>query len=120
MATKVSTLNKIDIAILEPHGSLVGDSRTDELRAKSRDLFEQGNRKLVIDLGGISYINSSGIGALVGIHTMYTKAQGRVKLCGLGKSIQNVFVVTRLTSVFDVEETRDAAVKSFQSMARSI
>ncbi|HEY4643099.1 MAG TPA: hypothetical protein VIH68_00105, partial [Bacteroidota bacterium] len=55
MATKVSTLNKIDIAILEPHGSLVGDSRTDELRAKSHDLFEQGNRKLVIDLGGISY-----------------------------------------------------------------
>jgi anti-sigma B factor antagonist len=113
MAVKVTTMNNLDIAVVEPRGSLIGGEETDELKAKARDLLEQGNRKLVLDLGGVSYINSSGIGALVGIHTMYTKAGGKIKLCQMGKGVQNVFVITRLASVFDLEETREAAIKKF-------
>ncbi|MBM4161380.1 MAG: STAS domain-containing protein [Ignavibacteria bacterium] len=113
MAVKVTTMNNLEIAILEPRGSLIGGEETDELKDKARDLLEQGNRKLVLDLGGVAYINSSGIGALVGVHAMYTKAGGKIKLCQMGKGVQNVFVITRLASVFDVEETRDGAVKSF-------
>jgi len=113
MAVKVTTMNNLEIAVIEPRGSLIGGEETDELKAKARDLLEQGNRKLVLDLGGVSYINSSGIGAWVGIHTMYTKAGGKIKLCEMGKGVQNVFVITRLASVFDLEETRDAAVKKF-------
>jgi anti-sigma B factor antagonist len=113
MAVKVTTMNNLEIAVIEPRGSLIGGEETDELKAKARDLLEQGNRKLVLDLGGVSYINSSGIGALVVIHTMYTKAGGKIKLCEMGKGVQNVFVITRLASVFDLEETRDAAVKKF-------
>lgn len=113
MATKLSTINNLEIAVLEPRGSLIGGEETDELKSKAHDLLEQGNRKLVLDLGGVTYINSTGIGALVGIHTMYTKSQGKIKLCNMGKGVQNVFVITRLSSVFDVEETRDVAVKNF-------
>lgn len=113
MATKLSTINNLEIAVLEPRGSLIGGEETDELKTKAHDLLEQGNRKLVLDLGGVTYINSTGIGALVGIHTMYTKSQGKIKLCNMGKGVQNVFVITRLSSVFDVEETRDVAVKNF-------
>ncbi len=69
MATKVTTLNNLEIAILEPRGSIIGGGETDELKTKARDLFEQGNRKLVIDLGGVTYINSTGIGALVSLGT---------------------------------------------------
>jgi len=110
MSVKVTTLNNLDIAVLEPRGSIIGGKETDELKEKAKDLFEQGNRKLVVDLGGVNYINSTGIGALVGLHAMYTKGQGKIKLCNMGKSVQNVFVITKLTSVFDVEETRDAAI----------
>lgn len=113
MATKLSTINNLEIAVLEPRGSLIGGEETDELKSKAHDLLEQGNRKLVLDLGSVTYINSTGIGALVGIHTMYTKSQGKIKLCNMGKGVQNVFVITRLSSVFDVEETRDVAVKNF-------
>lgn len=113
MATKLSTINNLEIAVLEPRGSLIGGEETDELKTKARDLLEQGNRKLVLDLASVTYINSTGIGALVGIHTMYSKSQGKIKLCNMGKGIQNVFVITRLSSVFDVEETRDVAVKNF-------
>lgn len=113
MATKVSTLNNLEIAVLEPRGSLIGGEETDELKAKAKDLIEQGNKKMVLDLGNVTYINSSGIGALVGIHTMYSKAEGKIKLCRMGKGVQNVFVITRLASVFDIEESRDDAVNSF-------
>ena len=81
---------------------------------KAKDLLEQGNRKLVLDLGGVTYINSSGIGALVGLHSMYQKSAGKIKLCNVAKGVENVFVITKLTSVFDVEDDRDAAVKSFK------
>ncbi|MEK7670362.1 MAG: STAS domain-containing protein, partial [Bacteroidota bacterium] len=80
MATKLSTLNNLEIAILEPKGSLIGGDETDELKSKAKDLIEQGNKKLVLDLGGVTYINSSGIGALVAIHSMYKKASGQIKL----------------------------------------
>jgi anti-sigma B factor antagonist len=113
MATKVSSLNNLEIAVLEPRGSLIGGEETDELKDKAHDLLEQGNKKLVLDLGNVTYINSTGIGAVVALHTMYTKVGGKVKLCRVGKGVQNVFVITRLASVFDIEETREAAVKSF-------
>lgn len=112
MGTKVKTLDNLGIAILEPRGSLIGGDEIDELRVQARELFEGGNRKLIIDLGRVNHINSSGIGTLVSIHAMYAKAQGKAKLCAVGKGVENVFVITKLASVFDVEETRDAAVKS--------
>jgi len=115
MSTKLMTLNSLEIAILEPHGSLIGGDETDELKTKAKDLIEQGNRKLIIDMGSVNYVNSSGIGALVSIHSLYDKVNGKVKLCNLGKSVQNVFVITKLTAVFDVEENREEAIKSFQS-----
>ena len=68
----------------------------------------------MIDLAGVTYINSSGLGALVSIHTNYGRVDGRICLCGMGKSVKNVFVLTRLTSIFDVEETLDSAIAIFQ------
>jgi anti-sigma B factor antagonist len=114
MTTKLTTLNNLDIAVLEPRGSLIGGEETDDLKAKAKDLIEQGNKKLIIDLGGITYINSSGIGALVGIHSLYQKISGQIKLCNVGKGVQNVFVITKLTSVFDVEENRQEAINSLK------
>ncbi len=112
MATKTTTLNNLDIAVLEPRGSLIGGEETDELKAKAKDLIEQGNKKLIIDLGGITYINSSGIGALVAVYSLYQKISGKIKLCNVAKGVQNVFVITKLTGVFDVEEDREQAIKS--------
>lgn len=115
MSVKVTTLDNLAIAVVEPKGKIIGGEETDDLKAKVTDLLAQGNRKLVVDLSNVNYINSTGIGALVHIYTSYTNVQGKVKLCGMGKSVQNIFVITKLTSVFDTEDTREAAVKSFQT-----
>jgi anti-sigma B factor antagonist len=114
MATKLTTFDNLDIALLEPRGSLIGGEETDELKAKAKDLVEQGNKKLILDLGSITYINSSGIGALVSIHSMYQKMSGKIKLCNVAKGVQNVFVITKLTGVFDVEEDREQAINSLK------
>jgi anti-sigma B factor antagonist len=115
MSIKVTTLNHVDIAVIEARGSIIGGDETDELKAKAKDLVDQGNKKLILDLTHVTYLNSSGIGAVVSIHTMYSKAEGRIKVCGLGKGVKNVFVITSLTRVIDVEESREDALKSFQA-----
>ncbi len=114
MAVKAMTLNNLDVAILELRGSFIGGEETDELKVEAVDLFEQGNRKLIIDLANLTYCNSLGIGCLVSIHAMYSKGDGKIKLCAMGKGIKNVFVITKLMSVFDVEENRTDAITNFQ------
>ncbi len=114
MAVKAMTMNNLDVAVLELKGSFLGGNETNELKTAATDLFEQGNRKLVLDLGGVNYLNSMGIGALVSIYTMYAKDKGRIKLCHMGKGIQNTFVITKLITIFDIEEKREDAIKKLQ------
>jgi len=113
MGIKAITTGDPSIAVLELHGPLVDYEETGALKAKATELFGQGNRKLVIDLSDVGYVNSLGIGSLVSIYTMYTKGNGKIRLAGMGKSIKNVFVITRLISIFDVDETREDAIENF-------
>jgi Ca-activated chloride channel family protein len=114
MAIKTTTLQRGKIGVIEVKGSLVGEEETDELRSAVADFVEKGNKKLIIDLAKATYLNSTAIGMLVQAHTTYSKNKGRVKLCGIGKSINNIFVITKLTLVFDVAETRKDAIKAFE------
>jgi anti-sigma B factor antagonist len=110
MAVKTSTVQSGTIGVVEVKGSLVGGEETDELRSAVADFVEQGNKKLVIDLSKVTYLNSTAIGVLVSAHTTYSRNGGKVKLCGINKNINNIFVITKLTMVFEVCETRDDAV----------
>jgi len=113
MAVKATTLQSGKIGVIEVKGSLVGGEETDELRNAVADFVEQGTKKLIIDLGKVTYLNSTAIGVLVSAHTTFSKNKGHVKLCGIHKNINNIFVITKLTLVFDVSETREAAVAGF-------
>lgn len=113
MALKVSKLADGDVAVMEPKGELVGGEETDELRAEIEKLAAGGNKKLVIDLGKTNYLNSTAIGVLIWAHTHYAKNGGEVKLANLNKSIRNIFVITKLTLVFDVRDSQLDAVASF-------
>ncbi len=115
MALKSSTLESGTIGVLEVKGSLVGGEETDELRSAIADFVEQGNKKLIIDLGKVTYLNSTAIGVLVQAHTTYSKNKGKVVINGVNKNISNIFVITKLTLVFDVTETREEAVSKLQT-----
>ncbi len=110
MKLKTSTMDDGKVIILEPKGSLVGGDETDELKKAVALHLEQGNRKLIIDLGDVEYLNSSAIGAMVSAHTSYMNRQGKMILCNVNKSITNVFVVTKLSTIFTSAETREDAI----------
>jgi anti-sigma B factor antagonist len=114
MSIKSRTEQNGRIAIIDVRGSLVGDGDTDVLRGDVNDFIEQGNKCLVINLQKVNYMNSTGIGSLISAFTSYKKAGGEVKLAGLSNNIQSLLAVTKLIDVFDVHDTIDQAVKSFQ------
>ena len=112
MALKTSTLDG-GIGLIEARGSLVGGDETDELRQAIAGFVAREYSKLIIDLSGVTFLNSTAIGVLVSAQTTYARRQWQVKLCGINKNIDNIFVITKLTLVFDVHEKKADAVKSF-------
>lgn len=112
MSVKSTTLENGTIGVIEVKGSLVGGDETDELRRHISDFVQQGNKKLVIDLSKVTYLNSTAIGVLVSTHTSYSRIGGRLVLCGINKNINNIFVITKLTMVFQVHDTQEEAIKA--------
>jgi len=115
MSVKTTTLHSGKIGIIEVKGSLVGGEETDELRSAVADFVEQGTKNLIIDLSKVTYLNSTAIGVLVSTHTTFSRSNGKVKMTGINKNINNIFVITKLTLVFDVTETREEAVKALEA-----
>jgi len=112
MSLEVRTVG--DVTILTPKGMLLGGKETDELQGKIRELTEAGNKKLLIDLGKTTFMNSVYLGVLIGGHTSYAKRGAKMKLCAVDKKIQNIFVVTKLSLVFEVYDTEKDALKTFE------
>ena len=113
MSVKTRTEVSGKIGVIEIKGSLVGDKETDQFRDSVNDFIEQGNKCLVVNLGKVNYMNSSGIGALISAHTTYSKNGGVVKLAGLSNNVQNLLVVTKLIDIFDVYDSVDEAIDNF-------
>ncbi len=112
MAVKTSTLED-GIGLIEVKGSLVGGDETVEVRQAVAGFIDREYQKLIIDLSKVTYLNSTAIGVLVSAHTSYARKGWQVKLCGINANINNIFVITKLTLIFDVYDTRDEAIKSF-------
>jgi anti-sigma B factor antagonist len=110
MSIKSSTMNDGKVVILEPKGSLIGGNETDELKITINSLLDKGNLKLIVDLADVSYLNSSAIGVLTVAHNSYQKHQGKLILCNLNKNISNIFLVTKLSTIFLSEDKREDAI----------
>jgi len=114
MSVKTSTLSDGGIGVIEVKGSLMGGDETVEMRQAVAGFVDRGYEKLLIDLSGVTYLNSTAIGVLVAAQTTYARRNWQIKLCGLNKNIQNIFVITKLTLVFEVYDTQKEAVASFK------
>ena len=112
MAIKTSTLAE-GIGLIEARGTFSGGDETIALRQAVAGFVEQDYQKMIIDLTNTTYINSTALGILVAAHTTYTKKGWKVKICGVNNNVNNIFVITRLSLVFDVFETQKQAVESF-------
>jgi len=101
------------IAILYPKGYLTGGEETDELERGIKNLSEGGNKHLIINLSETQHLNSTALGVLISAHSNYVRRAGQMKLCGVDKRIENIFVITKLSLVFDVFSTEEQAIASF-------
>jgi anti-sigma B factor antagonist len=83
------------------------------LRDAMRDMVSKNQKKILLNLGDVSYIDSSGIGELVSGFTTVTNGGGNLKLLNLNKRVKDLLQITKLYTVFEVHEDEAAAIRSF-------
>lgn len=106
-----------DVVLLDVRGRLTLGQETAELRSKLTRLIEAGNLKIVLNLQGVSYIDSSGLSTLVACYATARKSSGSLKLTHLTTRVRDLLQITRLSTVFETYSSVEDAVKSFQTPA---
>jgi anti-sigma B factor antagonist len=104
-----------DVAIVTVTGDITLNQGGDVLlKDKINSLLQQGAKKVLLDLGGVAYVDSAGLGQLVSVHTTMGSHGGRLKLLNLSKRLTDLLVVTKLVTVFDSYEDEAEALASFK------
>jgi anti-sigma B factor antagonist len=101
------------VKILDLSGQITFTQGDTLLKDKIHSLVHQGDKKLLVNLAKINYIDSAGLGQLVGAYTTVTQAGGKLKLVNLTKRIHDLLTITKLTTVFETFDSEQDAVKSF-------
>jgi len=109
----VSTKQVLTISVISAKGRFEGGIETDELEKAIADAIAAGNTRLVINLKDCDYLSSTPIGVLARALANYKTRNGEIKLCGLGKRVKDIFVMTKLIMMFDHHETEDQALAAF-------
>lgn len=99
-----------DTHVLTPRRDLSGGDETRELERAIKEIVAQGPPQIVVDLGKVSYINSTGLGSLVAAHTSCKNREGWLRLARTGKRIKNLFLITKLAFVFETFDNVDDAL----------
>lgn len=104
---------KYNCIIIEFKGKIMGGPDAEKFRDDLHKLIEEDKKEVVVDLGKVSFMNSSGLGLLIGGLTTMKNAGGDLKICRADKKIESLLVVTQLISVFDHYRTLDEAVAAY-------
>ena len=103
-----------DVTILDMTGEVRIGEGSISLRDSIRQLADQGKKKFLLNLAGVKYMDSTGVGELIANYTTITRGGGQLKLLNLTDRIQNLLVITKLLTVFDAYDNEAEALKSFQ------
>ena len=107
------TNNRIDgVIVVHLSGAIFFDEESTFLRVQVKDLMDK-SRQIVLDLGNVTRIDSSGLGTLVALYASARKVGGDIKLANLGNHIKEALRITRLVTVFDIFDRTEDAVASF-------
>ena len=116
MQLKLSTRTIGGVLIVDCHGRIVFGEESAMLRDTVRKLIAENNH-LVLNLGGVNYIDSGGLGTLVSLYTTAHNAGGAVKLANLTQRVGDLLQVTKLLTVFEVYDSEQRAVEAFVKSA---
>ena len=101
------------MSVVDAAGRITLGEGSSALRETIRELVNKGQKKILLNLAEVSYIDSSGIGELVSAFTTVTNQGGQLKLLGLTKRVKDLLQITKLYTVFDVHEDEAHAIRSF-------
>jgi len=113
VSVKLSTRQVGDVSVVDVAGRITLGDGSSALRDAVRDLVSKNQKKILLNLSDVSYIDSSGIGELVSGFTTVTNSGGQLKLLKLTKRVQDLLQITKLYTVFDVHEDEAHAIRSF-------
>ena len=114
MSMKISTRQVNGVTVLDCSGRITLGEGSVTLRDVVRDLLSKGQKKILLNLAEVNYIDSSGIGELVSAFTTARNQGGELKLLSLTKKVHDLLQITKLYTVFDVSDDEATAVKSFR------
>jgi anti-sigma B factor antagonist len=101
------------VAVVDMSGRITLGEGSVILRDTIRDLIGKGQKKILLNLGDVTYIDSSGIGELVSAFTAVRREGGELKLLNLTKKVHDLLQITKLYTVFDIKDDEAAAIKAF-------
>ena len=102
-----------DVIILDVTGKLTIGEGDELLKDKINSLIQQGHKKLILNLEGVPYVDSAGLGEIVRTYTTVSRQGGNLKLLNLTKRIEDLLSITKLLTVFDTYESEQEALNSF-------
>ena len=117
MQLKLAKRTVDGILAIECNGRIVFGDESALLRDEVKKAIAEGQKRIVLNLGEINYIDSGGLGTLVALHTTAHNAGGTIKLANLTKRVGDLMQVTKLLTVFDVHDSEYKALESFRTAA---
>lgn len=106
------------VSVLDLSGKIVLGEGDLQIKDKIKDLLAEGQRRILLNLGDVSYIDSAGLGALISSYTTSKREGGQLKLVNLTKRIQDLLSITKLITVFDTYDTEQEAIASYTAPAK--
>ena len=103
-----------DVTVLDVTGRITADAGDVELKDKINSLLNQGRSKILLNLGGVAFVDSTGLGQIVASFTSVSNNKGQMKLLNVTKRLNDLLIITKLTNVFDTFDDESEALKSFK------
>lgn len=112
---KIKTTEKYNAVVIALKGNVMGGEDTKNFNEYLHNLIDKGMKHVVVDLSGVKFMNSSGLGMLIGALTTVKKADGQFKLARVTDKIESLLIITKLITIFESFDTVEEAVETFSS-----
>jgi len=111
---KTKLIEKYNAVVVELKGNVMGGDDTKEFNQLLHKLIEEGKKNIIVDLSGVKFMNSSGLGMMISGLTTMKREGGNLKLANVTEKIESLLIITKLITIFETFESIDEAVKSFE------
>jgi anti-sigma B factor antagonist len=110
---RIKTSEKYSAVVVELKGNVMGGPDSEKFSKLLHDLLDEGKKNIVVDLGHVKFMNSSGLGMLISGYTTIKNGGGSLKLANATEKINSLLVITKLITIFENYDSVDEAIKSF-------